>query len=858
LRQSEPGTIRVALTNFDRTLTRLLDPPPLEQAAYRDLLGFYEHQGLPPALLADGEVDPYSVWTRAYDWMRGNVDLDRAEDLNRRAASRLTVHELAAAASARLFEGVDPTLRWLRAEGLRIFIVSNNSMAAVGRTLRTNGVAHLVEHVFGREDRFEMEDLKPSAALIDAALRHANSVAQQAVLVGDSPTDMMAGRKAGVLTIGVCTSTARRAELLEAGADHCISSFAELQNLRFAWRPVAVDPNLAMDDLGRWRKLGRQLRVDVIRATAAAGSGHPTSSMSAADLMAVLLAKYLRYDFDTPRDPGNDHLVFSKGHAAPLLYAMFKASGILSDAELLTLRRLESRLEGHPTRALPWVDVATGSLGQGLPIGVGIALAAKRLDRLPARVWVLCGDGEMAEGSMWEAAQYAAFMGLANLVAIIDVNRLGQHGETMLGADLGAYARRLEAFGWRTIELEDGHDVGAIDRAYACATHPDTRPTAVIARTVKGSGVAAVADRPGFHGKALPDVAQAIRELGGPCHQPVPVAKPAPGRPRRFEVGQVELPRYALGSLVPVRRGYGEALVALGRGRGDIVALDADVGSSTYTRLFAEAFPERYFEMHIAEQQMIATAVGLQVRGWTVFASTFAAFLCRAHDFLRMAAVSEADLKLVGSHAGVSIGEDGSSQMALEDLAMLRAVHGSVVLYPSDANQASKLVAVMAGHRGISYLRTTRTATPVIYGADEEFEVGGSRVVRRSDRDDVAVVGAGITVHEALRAAVLLEHEGIRARVIDCYSVKPIDRTTLHAAARAAGGRLVTVEDHRPEGGLGDAVLDAFADVWEHPRIIKLAVASMPRSGTPEQLRSRAGIDAEHIVAAARRLVHDC
>jgi transketolase len=609
-----------------------------------------------------------------------------------------------------------------------------------------------------------------------------------------------------------------------------------------------------VDELERWRALGRQLRVDVVRATAAAGSGHPTSSMSAADLMAVLLAKHLRYDFDTPGDPGNDHLIFSKGHAAPLLYALYRAAGALPDDELLTLRQLGSRLEGHPSRALPWVEVATGSLGQGLPVGVGIALAAKRLDRLGSRVWVLCGDGEMAEGSMWEAAQHAAYLGLDNLVAIIDVNRLEQLGETMLGWDLDAYAHRLQAFGWRAVQV-DGHDVAAIDGAYVLATEPDGRPTAIVARTVKGSGVAAVENRPELHGKPLPDPQAAIRELGGPGHLLVPVAKPPDGKPFRFRTGAAELPRYATGSLVPVRRGYGDALVALGGSRDDLVALDADVSSSTYTSFFAKAYPERYFEMHVAEQQMLATAVGLQVRGWTVFASTFAAFLCRAHDFLRMAAVSQADLKLVGSHAGVSIGEDGASQMALEDLAMLRAIHGSVVLYPSDANQASRLVAAMADHRGISYLRTTRTATPVIYGPDEPFEIGGSRVVRRSTGDRVAIVAAGITVHEALRAAELLEGQGIRTRVIDCYSVKPIDRATLRQAAREVGGRLITVEDHRPQGGLGDAVLEALADVGEAACVVKLAVAHMPGSATPEQLRSWAGIDAEHVAAAARRLV---
>jgi transketolase len=609
-----------------------------------------------------------------------------------------------------------------------------------------------------------------------------------------------------------------------------------------------------VDDLQVWRELGQQLRVDVVRATAAAESGHPTSSLSAADLMGVLLAGHLRYDFEAPWDPNNDHLIFSKGHAAPLLYALYKAAGALRDEELLTLRQLGSRLEGHPSPVLPWVDVATGSLGQGLPIGVGIALAAKRLDQLLSRVWVLCGDGEMSEGSIWEAVQYAGFMGLDNLIAVIDVNRLGQSRETMLGWDLGAYSRRLEAFGWRTTQV-DGHDVVAIDEAYELATRPDGRPTAIVARTVKGSGVRAVEDRPGFHSKPLEDPQAAIHALGGPRHRVVGVAKPPQGKPWRFQAGHVEPPRYVVGDLVPVRRGYGEALVALGGSREDLVALDADVGESTYTSLFAEAHPHRYLQMYVAEQQMVATALGLQVRGWTVFASTLAAFLCRAHDFLRMAALSNADLKLVGSHPGLCIGRDGCSQMGLEDLAMLRAVHDSVVLYPSDANQACKLVAAMADHSGISYLRATRTPTPVIYGADEQFEIGGSRVVRDPAAADVALVAAGISLHEALRAADLLAAEGVRARVLDCYSVKPIDRTALREAARAAGGRLVTVEEHRPEGGLGDAVLDAVADMPAPPRVVKLAVSGLPRSGTPQQLRSLAGVDAEHIAAAVRRLV---
>jgi transketolase len=609
-----------------------------------------------------------------------------------------------------------------------------------------------------------------------------------------------------------------------------------------------------MTEAERWRELGQQLRVDSVRASAAAGSGHPTSSMSAADLMSVLMSKHLRYDFADPDSPHNDHLVFSKGHASPLLYAVFKAAGAISDDELLTFRKFGSRVQGHPTPALPWVDVGTGSLGQGLPIAVGIALAGKLLDRLPYRIWTLCGDSEMAEGSMWEAFEHAAFAGLDNLTAIVDVNRLGQRGETMSGWNVARYADRARAFGWNAIEI-DGHDVDRIDRAFSEATATKGVPTLIVARTVKGKGVAAVENKDGFHGKALADPEAAIEELGGIRDIRVEVAVPTDRpEPHAFAPGDLPPPRYEIGAVVATRKAYGDALAALGSARGDVVALDAEVSNSTFAEAFAQAHPERYMEMYIAEQQMVAAAVGVQVRGWVPFASTFAAFMSRAYDFIRMAAVSEADIRLVGSHAGVSIGVDGPSQMGLEDIASLRAVHGSTVLYPSDANQTARLVREMADRRGVVYMRTTREATPVIYDADETFSIGGSRVVRSSEKDDVAIVAAGITLHESLAATETLAEEGIGARVIDLYSVKPIDSATLLAAG-ASIGRLVTVEDHWAEGGLGDAVHDVFADTEVRPRIVKLAVRQMPGSGTRAELMGAAGIDSAHIAEAVRRLV---
>jgi transketolase len=601
------------------------------------------------------------------------------------------------------------------------------------------------------------------------------------------------------------------------------------------------------------RELGQQFRVDSIRPAAVAKSGHPTSGMSAADLMAVLVANHLRYDFGDPKGPANDRLIFSKGHASTLYYAILRAAGAITDEELLTYRKFGSMLEGHPTPLIPWVDVATGSLGQGLPIGVGMGIAAKFLDRLPSRVWVLCGDSEMAEGSMWEAFEHAGHYELDNLTAIIDVNRLGQRGETMIGWNTGVYVERARAFGWNAIEV-DGHDVEDVDRAYTEAAGTHGRPTVIVARTIKGKGVKAVENKNGWHGKPLDDPDAAIAELGGIRNIHVDVAKPEPGEQHRFPESPLELPRYELGDEVATRKAYGEALAALGAARGDVVALDGEVSNSTFAEIFKEAHPDRFFEMYIAEQQLVASAVGMHARGWNAFISTFAAFFSRAYDFVRMAAISRVDLRLAGSHAGVSIGEDGPSQMALEDVASLRAIHSSVVLHPCDANQTAKLVVAMADTKGIVFLRTLRPNTPVIYGPDEEFSVGGSKVLRSSEDDNVTIVGMGITVHEALKAADSLEDDGIKARVIDAYSIKPIDADTLQAAAEATG-KIVTVEDHFPEGGLGDAVLAALAEQDEHPRVVKLAVREMPRSGKPDELLSAYGIDAEHIEAAVRQLV---
>ncbi len=616
------------------------------------------------------------------------------------------------------------------------------------------------------------------------------------------------------------------------------------------------DPSLAET----CRALAAQLRVDSIRVTSRAGSGHATSSLSAADLMAVLLVNHFRYDWQRPKLAANDHLVFSKGHASPLLYAIFRAAGVVDEAELLdTYRQFGGRLQGHPTPALPWVDVATGSLGQGLPDAVGIALAGKFLDRLPYQAWVLCGDSELAEGSMWEALDKAAYYRLGNLTAIVDVNRLGQNGPTELGWNLDQYAERVRAFGAQPLPI-DGHDLDAINNALATARATRDQPSVILARTIKGKGVPEVEDKNGWHGKALPDdIAEpAIKALGGPTQIRVTTHAPASGAPAITPnpSAAVKLPSYTVGDAVATRTAFGEAVSALAA-RPEVVMLDGEVGNSTKAGEFSKAAPDRFFEMFISEQQMVAAAAGLSVRGYVAFAASFAAFLVsRGYDFIRMAGVSEVSIRLVGTHAGVEIGQDGPSQMALEDLAAMRAIHTSTVLYPADAPSTARLIQTMADTPGICYLRATRGDYPVLYEAGEEFPLGGSKVHGATGDDAVTLIGAGVTVHECLASAAQLAGEGIAARVIDLYSIKPIDQDTLLAACRATGGRIITVEDHYPEGGLGSAVADALTQAQvPELKLVRLAVRGLPTSGAPEELLDAAGISARHITEAARSLV---
>ncbi|HVH63408.1 MAG TPA: transketolase [Candidatus Dormibacteraeota bacterium] len=618
---------------------------------------------------------------------------------------------------------------------------------------------------------------------------------------------------------------------------------------------MAVTETIPTTDLEFTRQLGQQLRVDSIRCSTAAGSGHPTSSMSAADLIAVLAARYLQYDWSKPKDPNNDHLIFSKGHASPLLYAMYKAVGAVTDQEMMTFRKFGSRLQGHPTPVIPWVDVATGSLGQGLPVAVGVAIAGQYLDKLPYHVWVLCGDSELAEGSIWEALDKASHYKLGNLTAIWDVNRLGQRGPTEFEWNLDAYRRRVEAFGCYPIVI-DGHDFPSIDRAYGEALGNQEKPTVIIAKTIKGKGFSEIENKNGWHGKPLPpDMAErAIKELGGIRNLKVKTQKPERGpAPKKPAAGEPKLPAYGKDDKVATRKAFGDALLALAV-MPEVVAMDGEVSNSTHSDEFAEKYPDRFFEVWIAEQQLVSTAVGMSVRGYIPFASTFATFFTRAYDFIRMAGISQANLRLVGSHCGVEIGQDGPSQMGLEDIAMMRAVHSSTVLYPSDPNQAAKLTRVMADTPGIVFMRTTRGAYPTLYGANETFKVGGSKVLRQSPKDKVALIGAGVTLHQCLAAADQLAARKIPARVIDLYSIKPVDVRTLREAVRVTKGRLVIVEDHYAQGGIGAAVLEALA-ADPAPRIAHLAVKELPTSGKPEELLNAAGISAKHIVAAATRLV---
>ncbi len=608
-------------------------------------------------------------------------------------------------------------------------------------------------------------------------------------------------------------------------------------------------------DTNELQKLAKLIRYYTLTATTKAGAGHPTSSLSATELMTGLMfGGTFRYFPDKPEHPNNDRLIFSKGHASPLLYSLWAAAGQISEEEMMTYRQFDSVLEGHPSPRFRFTEAATGSLGQGLSIGVGMAINAKYLDKLPYRTYVLLGDSEMAEGSQWEALQLAAHYKLNNLIAVLDVNRLGQRGETMYGYDLKAYTKRVSAFGWKTIEVDDGHSFPKILEAYDKAAR-SRRPTMIVAHTVKGKGVSFVENENGWHGKTLDQdqLEQALGELGEVDKSARGmIAAPKNRAPKTPSPGEPQLLDYADQDKVPTRNAYGNALLHLYGTHPQIVALDGEVSNSTRAKRFGEAHPDSFFEMYIAEQNMVGTALGLALRGKTPCVSTFAAFMTRAFDQIRMARYSNPSIKFTGSHAGVSIGKDGPSQMGLEDIAMMRTVLDGVVVYPCDAVSTERLVEACLNYDGITYLRTTRMGTPVIYGPDEEFAIGGSKVLRQTEDDAVTVIGAGVTLHEAFSAYNALQNDGITIRVIDLYSVKPVDQKTLEEAARETGA-LITVEDHYAEGGLGEAVCAALADL--NVPIHVMAVRKKPRSGEPRKLLEYEEISSEAIVRKVKDLV---
>ena len=600
------------------------------------------------------------------------------------------------------------------------------------------------------------------------------------------------------------------------------------------------------------QEIGRRLRINSITATTEAGSGHPTSCMSAADIMSVMFFREMQFDWTDADNPANDRFVLSKGHAAPLLYAAFAECGIFTVPQLLTLRKINSILEGHPTPRIPFVDVATGSLGQGLSAGLGNALAS-RLDKIPFNTYVMMGDGECAEGSVWEAATLAGHYKMSNLFAAVDVNGMGQSQKTMDEFHVERFADKFRASGWYAIAV-DGHDYAAITAAFdTFKKEAGDMPRALIAKTYKGKGVSFVENKEAWHGKPIPkaDLDKALAELGTPVAGAETVKanpRPWPSAAVATSTGEVT-PTRKPGETAATREAYGDALAKLALLDPRIISLDGDTKNSTFSEKILKAKPEQFIEMFIAEQNMVGVAMGLAARGKIPFVATFAAFLTRAYDQIRMAGVSGSNINICGSHCGVSIGEDGPSQMGLEDIAMFRPIPGSVILYPSDPVSTERLVAEAARKPGISYIRTTRPKTVCLYPNEEMFPIGGSKTLRKSDKDKVTVIGAGITVHEALKAADELAKEGIAIRVIDAYSVKPIDREGILAAAKATGGRIVVVEDHYEEGGLGDAVLNA---VGNQASVVKLAVREIPRSGPPEALLEKYGISAKHIAEAVR------
>ena len=598
------------------------------------------------------------------------------------------------------------------------------------------------------------------------------------------------------------------------------------------------------------------LRIHSILSTSESGSGHPTTCLSAADIVSVLFFHTMRYDCTDAHNPNNDRFVLSKGHAAPLLYAAYAEAGIIPTDDLLTLRQIDSILEGHPTPRFDWTEVATGSLGQGLSLGLGMALNGKYLDKSDYRVYVLLGDGETAEGGVWEAAALASHYKLNNLIGIVDVNALGQSQRTMYAHDIDTYCSRFDAFGWQTIGI-DGHDFDEILSALEKAKAATDKPTMIVAKTYKGKGVSSLENEDNWHGKAVPkgeELDKVLAELG-PLHTDIPVEiePPSPIDNNPPLPTECEPPEYASDEEVATRGGYGTGLAKLGAANPNVVALDGDTKNSTYAQQFMERFPDRFFEMFIAEQNLVGAGIGLAKRGKIPFVSTFAAFLSRAYDQIRMSAISQANIKYAGSHCGVSIGEDGPSQMGLEDIAMFRAIPESVVLYPSDAVSAERLVAEAATHQGIVYIRTSRPKTAILYDATDTFPIGGSKVIRQSAEDKVTIVTAGVTLHEALKAHEILAKDGINIRIIDLYSIKPIDTKTLLSAASETNNTIISVEDHYPEGGLGDAVLDAVATT--DIRVHKLAVTGIPRSGKPEELLELHGISANAIVQKAKEIV---
>jgi transketolase len=605
------------------------------------------------------------------------------------------------------------------------------------------------------------------------------------------------------------------------------------------------------------KNIATQLRIDSIKSTSEAGSGHPTSCMSAAEVMAALFFAEMRFDPHDPKHPGSDRFVLSKGHAAPILYAAWAEAGAFDRAELLKLRRIDSDLEGHPTPRLPFVDVATGSLGQGICAAIGIALNARRI-KSDYRTYVLLGDGESAEGSVWEAADIGAIDKLDNLCGITDVNGLGQSRPTMWQHDLEQFARRWRAFGWHAIVI-DGHDMAAMLDALEEARRTKEQPTMILARTNKGKGVSFVEGKNGWHGKAFKKGEELDRALAELEKQFIPgvnadlakqIPQPAAVPKEDDKPKPIAPPSYKIGEKVATREAYGTAIAKLGEADARVVALDADVKNSTFSEKFEKAAPDRFYQNFIAEQVMVGASMGLAARGAIPFPSTFACFFARAADFIRMAAISQVGIKMAGSHAGVSIGEDGPSQMALEDLAMCRAQPNMAVLYPCDAVSAERLVALAAYHPGPVYIRTSRPQTPVTYANDEAFSVGGLKVLRHSGEDVATVIGAGVTVFEALKAYDSLKASGTSIRVIDLYSVAPVDKDGLVAAARATGGHLITVEDHYAAGGIGDAVAEAVAAAGFE--VHRLAVREIPRSGKPDELLDRFGISAKHIMEAVR------